>query len=43
MPDLAHDYLDLDSLFTPDELAGVAGEFFAPERQTVLRLGPDRA
>ncbi len=21
MPDLAHDYLDLDSLFTPDELA----------------------
>jgi predicted Zn-dependent peptidase len=26
---------------TPDELAGVAAEFFAPERQTVLRLGPD--
>ena len=25
---------------TPDELATVAGEFFAPERQTVLRLGP---
>lgn len=26
---------------TPDEIAGVAAEFFAPERQTVLRLGPD--
>jgi predicted Zn-dependent peptidase len=28
---------------TRDELAGVAGEFFAPERQTVLRLGPEKA
>jgi predicted Zn-dependent peptidase len=27
---------------TPDQLATVAGEFFAPERQTVLRLGPER-
>jgi predicted Zn-dependent peptidase len=27
---------------TTDEVAGVAAEFFAPERQTVLRLGPDR-
>jgi len=26
---------------TPDELSAVAGEFFAPERQTVLRLGPE--
>jgi len=25
---------------TADEIAGVAAEFFAPERQTVLRLGP---
>jgi predicted Zn-dependent peptidase len=28
---------------TQDELARVANEFFAPERQTVLRLGPDKA
>ena len=27
---------------TPDELSAVAGEFFAPERQTVLRLGPEK-
>jgi predicted Zn-dependent peptidase len=27
---------------TPDEIAGVAAEFFAPERQTVVRLGPGR-
>lgn len=27
---------------TPDEIVGVATEFFAPERQTVLRLGPDQ-
>jgi predicted Zn-dependent peptidase len=26
---------------TPEEVAAVAGEFFAPERQTVVRLGPD--
>jgi predicted Zn-dependent peptidase len=26
---------------TPDELSAVAEEFFAPERQTVLRLGPE--
>ena len=26
---------------TPDALAAVAAEFFAPERQTVLRLGPE--
>ena len=28
---------------TPDTMAQVAEEFFAPERQTVLRLGPDDA
>jgi predicted Zn-dependent peptidase len=28
---------------TPDDVAGVAGEFFVPERQTVLRLGPEKA
>jgi predicted Zn-dependent peptidase len=27
---------------TSDEIGRVAGEFFAPERQTVLRLGPDQ-
>jgi predicted Zn-dependent peptidase len=26
---------------TPDGVAGVAAEFFAPDRQTVLRLGPE--
>ena len=26
---------------TPEEIADVAAEFFAPERQTVVRLGPD--
>lgn len=28
---------------TPEEIAGVAGEFFAPERQTVVRLGPEKS
>ena len=28
---------------TPDDIASVAGEFFAAERQTVLRLGPEKA
>jgi predicted Zn-dependent peptidase len=28
---------------TPDEVAAVASEFFAPERQTVVRLGPEKA
>jgi predicted Zn-dependent peptidase len=27
---------------TPEEIAAVAHEFFAPERQTVVRLGPER-
>ncbi|MEO8089688.1 MAG: pitrilysin family protein [Gemmatimonadales bacterium] len=27
---------------TSEEVAAVAGEFFAPERQTVVRLGPDQ-
>jgi predicted Zn-dependent peptidase len=27
---------------TPDEIATVAKEFFAPERQTIVRLGPER-
>jgi predicted Zn-dependent peptidase len=27
---------------TPDDIASVAGEFFAPERQTVVRLGPGK-
>ena len=31
---------DIDAV-TPDEIAAVAAEFFAPERQTVVRLGPD--
>ncbi len=31
---------EIDSV-TQDEVAAVAGEFFAPERQTVVRLGPD--
>jgi predicted Zn-dependent peptidase len=26
----------------PDDVASVAAEFFAPERQTVMRLGPER-
>jgi predicted Zn-dependent peptidase len=26
---------------TPDDIAGVAAEFFAPDRQTVVRLGPN--
>jgi predicted Zn-dependent peptidase len=28
---------------TPEEVASVAREFFAPERQTVVRLGPEKA
>jgi predicted Zn-dependent peptidase len=28
---------------TSDDVAAVAGEFFAPERQTVVRLGPEKA
>ena len=27
---------------TPEQMADVAAEFFAPERQTVLRLGPEK-
>jgi predicted Zn-dependent peptidase len=27
---------------TPDEIAAVAQEFFAPERQTIVRLGPEK-
>jgi predicted Zn-dependent peptidase len=27
----------------PDEVAAVAAEFFAPDRQTVVRLGPEKA
>jgi predicted Zn-dependent peptidase len=27
---------------TPDAIAGVAAEFFAPERQTVMQLGPEK-
>jgi predicted Zn-dependent peptidase len=40
------EYRPLDAMLaeidrvTPDEVASVAGEFFAPERQTVVRLGP---
>ncbi|MBA2628319.1 MAG: insulinase family protein [Gemmatimonadales bacterium] len=28
------------SAVTPDDIAAVAAEYFAPERQTVVRLGP---
>ena len=28
---------------TPEEIAAVAKEFFAPERQTIVRLGPEKA
>jgi predicted Zn-dependent peptidase len=28
---------------TPEQIAAVAKEFFAPERQTVMRLGPEKA
>lgn len=40
------DYRPLDEMLaeidrvTPEQVAAVAGEFFAPERQTVVRLGP---
>lgn len=40
------DYRPLDQMLaeidavTPDEIAAVAAEFFAPERQTIVRLGP---
>ena len=27
---------------TPDDVAAVAAEFFAPERQTVVSLGPKK-
>jgi predicted Zn-dependent peptidase len=27
---------------TPEQVTEVAREFFAPERQTVLRLGPEK-
>ena len=27
---------------TPEDIAGVAAEFFAPDRQTVVRLGPEK-
>ncbi|MGH7508073.1 MAG: M16 family metallopeptidase [Gemmatimonadales bacterium] len=42
------DYRPLDQMLTeidsvsPEEIAAVAGEFFDPERQTVLRLGPEK-
>jgi predicted Zn-dependent peptidase len=47
---ILHDdeYRPLDELLaeidrvTPDELYAVAREFFAPERQTIVRLGPDK-
>ena len=32
----------IDSI-TPDEVASVSREFFAPERQTILSLGPEAA
>jgi predicted Zn-dependent peptidase len=43
------EYRPLDAMLaeidrvTPAEVAAVAAEFFAPERQTVVRLGPDKA
>jgi predicted Zn-dependent peptidase len=43
------DYRPLDQMLaeidavTADEIAAVAAEFFAPDRQTVLRLGPNTA
>ena len=27
---------------TSEDVAAVAGEFFAPERQTIVRLGPEK-
>lgn len=42
-------YRDLDQLLaevdaiTMDDVAAIAAEYFAPERQTVVRLGPDGA
>jgi predicted Zn-dependent peptidase len=27
---------------TAEDVAAVAGEFFAPERQTIVRLGPGK-
>jgi predicted Zn-dependent peptidase len=32
---------EIDSV-TPDDIVAVASEFFAPERQTVVRLGPEK-
>jgi predicted Zn-dependent peptidase len=48
---ILHDdeYRPLDAMLaevdrvTPEEIAAVAGEFFTPERQTVVRLGPEKA
>ncbi|HUR93282.1 MAG TPA: pitrilysin family protein, partial [Gemmatimonadales bacterium] len=43
----ADEYRPLDQMLaeidavTPDEVAAVAAEFFAPERQTIVRLGPN--
>jgi predicted Zn-dependent peptidase len=43
------DYRPLDDMLaeidrvTPEAVAAVAGEFFAPERQTVVRLGPENS
>jgi predicted Zn-dependent peptidase len=43
------DYRPLDEMLaeidrvTPEQVAAVAGEFFAPERQTVVRLGPQNS
>jgi predicted Zn-dependent peptidase len=28
---------------TPDDVSAIATDFFAPERQTVVRLGPEKA
>ncbi|MEO6055716.1 MAG: pitrilysin family protein [Gemmatimonadales bacterium] len=44
----ADDYRPLDQMLaeidavSPEEIAAVAAEYFAPERQTVVRLGPGR-
>jgi predicted Zn-dependent peptidase len=41
------EYRPLDAMLaeidrvTPEEVAAVAGEFFAPDRQTIVRLGPE--
>jgi predicted Zn-dependent peptidase len=33
---------EIDSV-SPEEILDVAAEFFAPERQTVVRLGPENS